>query len=683
MPFIVEYINSYIDVYFGIKLPFHAIIIAIFIIIFLLSFFIFYFIPASFLWFRLGVLQKNLKAFKRDNLSDYPANLFKKRGKLFGDLWKKYEQTLHKQRKFNPQTGVEELIAIRSTTPAEMFFSPSVLVDSQLHIEFFKHLPGILTGLGIIGTFLGLIHGLQAFRIDENTEVVRQSLDQLLHGVYEAFLVSMAAIALAMLITFIEKFLFSNLYGKVEELCFLIDSFYEYGAGEEYLERLVKSSEDSASQAKIIKDALVDELKQILREITDQQIQSTLNSQQQLSQQFRDSIEIGISQPLQEIAKGLNRERIDTGRDLSGALKDVFAVFTQNLQNLFGGQTKDIYDMQQKAVEVLQATVTQFQQMTTNIDTTGRNTTNAMSEMLAQAMEAMESRQQIMNEQMMEFLKQIRTVTQSSQEETGEKLQTLLGDLGQKMTNILTEIEKKSRAASDNHQQVIEKLTTSVNDTVGKVSVETTGILNQLIALVESHQQAAAQAVDSIQMAITQMSEVTTSALTGMNQGAKNLILATDDFSKAGQSVAGVLHEATGIATKLWLSADAVSTATSAIQAIVSDYSTIRQQLNEMIQALKGTVESARKEASLTTDVLTRINQATDKLAIAQNQADRYLSQVSEVLEQTHQEFSSNMRNTLNEANTQFFQHLTAAISLLKGCIEELGTVVRDISVRK
>ena len=322
-------------------------------------------------------------------------------------------------------------------------------------------------------------------------------------------------------------------------------------------------------------------------------------------------------------------------------------------------------------------------QMTTNIDTTGRNTTNAMSEMLAQAMEAMESRQQIMNEQMMEFLKQIRTVTQSSQEETGEKLQTLLGDLGQKMTNILTEIEKKSRAASDNHQQAIEKLTTSVNDTVGKVSVETTGILNQLIALVESHQQAAAQAVDSIQMAITQMSEVTTSALTGMNQGAKNLILATDDFSKAGQSVAGVLHEATGIATKLWLSADAVSTATSAIQAIVSDYSTIRQQLNEMIQALKGTVESARKEASLTTDVLTRINQATDKLAIAQNQADRYLSQVSEVLEQTHQEFSSNMRNTLNEANTQFFQHLTAAISLLKGCIEELGTVVRDISVRK
>ena len=300
------------------------------------------------MWLRLRGLKKNLKAFKQENFLEYPTKWFNKRGKLFNHLWTEYEQTLHEQRKFNPQTGVEELIAIRSTTPAEMFFSPSVLVDSQLSIEFFKHLPGILTGLGIIGTFLGLIHGLQAFRIDENTEIVRQSLDQPLHGVYEAFIVSMAAIALAMIVTVIEKFLFSALYGKVEELCFLIDSLYKSGAGEEYLERLVKSSEDSASQAKIIKDALVDELKQILREITDQQIQSTLNSQRQLSEQFRDSIEIGISQPLQEIAEGLNRERIDTGRDLSGALNDVFAVFTQNLQNLFGGQTKDIYDMQQK-----------------------------------------------------------------------------------------------------------------------------------------------------------------------------------------------------------------------------------------------------------------------------------------------------------------------------------------------
>lgn len=868
MPAFFEYINSIWMSILAFILNFLQPLLPLFIIVLILLFTVFYLIPALLIWFRLGRLKKSLETFKKDNLLEYP-NKFFERNKLLKHLWEEYQQTLHKQHIFNLQTGVEELIAIRSTTPAEQFFSPSVIIDGQLHTDFFKHLPGILTGLGIIGTFLGLIHGLQAFRIDENTEIVRQSLDQLLHGVHEAFLVSMAAIAFAMAVTIIEKWLLSNLYRKVEELCFLLDSFYESGAGEEYLERLVKSSEASASQANIIKDALVGELKEILREVTQQQIQSTLNSQQQLGEQFRESIQAGISQPLQKIAAGFDDQRESNGRDLSSALNDVFVGFTQRLQDLFGGQTAGIYELQQQTVEALQATVKQFQQMATNIDATGRSTTNAMTETLAQAMKAMEFRQQAMNEQMADFLGQIRTMSQASQNETGQKLQALLGNLGQQMTKMVAELQTQARAANDDHQsrqqqladatitaitalssgvqtslqtmqgqltgmlnhldqqthstaaqnteqqrqlaeqnqravqaltssvdqtvskvseqtadmlaklagtvesqqatiadvvtkmvaelqaqnrsanddhqgrqqqlaeatiaaitalsggvqsslqtmqgqltgmvekleqqtqnsaahhqeqqcqlvahnqQAVQVLTVSVNETVDKISAETTGMLATLTGLFESHQRAAAEAVRSIQAAITQMSEVTTSALSGMNQGAENLIIATDDFSKAGQSVAGILHEATGVATKLSLSADAVSISTRAMETIVGDYSTVRQQLNEMIQALKGTVESARKEASLTADVLTRIDHATQKLATAQNQADRYLAQVSEVLEETHQQFASSMRSTLNEANQQFFQHLTDATALLRGSIEELDAALGNVSTRK
>jgi hypothetical protein len=987
-----EYTNSIWMSILAFILNFLQPLLPLFIIVLILLFTVFYLIPALLIWFRLWRLKKNLETFKKDNLLEYPDRFFE-RNKLLKHLWEEYQQTLHKQHIFNLQTGFEELIAIRSTIPAEQFFGPSVIIDGQLHTDFFKHLPGILTGLGIIGTFLGLIHGLQAFRIDENTEIVRQSLDQLLHGVHEAFLVSMAAIAFAMAVTIIEKWLLSNLYRKVEELCFLLDSFYESGAGEEYLERLVKSSEASASQANIIKDALVGELKEILREVTQQQIQSTLNSQQQLGEQFRESIQAGISQPLQKIAAGFDDQRESNGRDLSSALNDVFVGFTQRLQDLFGGQTAGIYELQQQTVEALQATVKQFQQMATNIDATGRNTTNAMTETLAQAMKAMEFRQQAMNEQMADFLVQVRTTSQASQNETGQKLQTLLGNLGQQMTKMVAELQTQARAANDDHQgrqqqladatiaaikalssgvqtslqtmqgqltgmldhldqqthntaaqnteqqrqlaeqnqravqaltssvdqtvskvseqtadmlaklagtvesqqatiadvvtrmvaelqtqaraanddhqgrqqqladatiaaikalssgvqtslqtmqgqltgmlthlekqtqstavhnteqqrqlaeqnqravqaltssvdqtvnkvseqtadmlaklagtvesqqatiadvvtrmvaelqtqaraanddhqgrqqqladatiaaitalsggvqsslqtmqgqltgmldhleqqthstaahqqeqqrqltvhnqQAVSALTASVNETVDKVSTETAAMLAKLTGLVESHQLAAAEAVRSIQAAINQMSEVTTSALSGMNQGAENLIIATDDFSKAGQSVAGVLHEATGVATKLSLSADAVSISTRAMETIVGDYSTVRQQLNDMVQALKGTVESARKEASLTADVLTRIDHATQKLATAQNQADRYLAQVSEVLEETHQQFASSMRSTLNEANQQFFQHLTDATALLRGSIEELDAALGNVSTRK
>jgi hypothetical protein len=809
-------------------------------------------------------LRKNLKAFKQSNRLDYPAKLFN-RGKTLSHLWAEYKQTLHEQHFLNPQTGVEELETIRSTMPAEAFFSPSVLVDSQLHAEFFKHLPGILTGMGIIGTFLGLIQGLRAFQISENTQVVRQSLEFLLHGVYEAFLVSLTAIGLAMLITVIEKLLFSYLYRRVEELCFLIDSLYEAGAGEEYLARLVKASEASASQANIIKDALVGELKEILREVTHQQIQSTLNSQQQLGEQFKESIRTGISQPLQKIADGFNQQRESTGRDLSSALDDVFAAFTQILQDLFGGQTAGIYELQQKTIEALQSTVEQFQQMASKINMTGQQTTGAMAEAMAEAMKAMESRQQAMNERMADFLGQIRNMAQEGQAETGRKLQTLLSDLGQQMTRMVAELQAQSRAANADHQgrqqqmadatiaaitslssgvqtslqtmqgqltgmlakleqqsqsaaaqnteqqrqlaaqnqqavqaltssidqtvnkvseqtaemlaklagtvesqqatiadvvsrmvaelqaqsraanddhkgrqqqmadatiaaitslsngvqtslqtmqgqltgmlakleqqsqstaahheeqqrratehnqRVVENLTASVDQTVTKVSTQAADLLAQLVVLVENHQQAAAEAVRSIHAAVASMSQVTTAALADLNQGAGTVLTAAHEFGRAGQSVAGVFEEATGVAKELSASAETVSTATRAMGAIVDDHRMVRQQLSEMIEALKSTVESARKEATLTADILTRIDSASQKLAAAQNQADRYLAQVTEVLEQTHQEFASNMRNTLNEANQQFHQHLTAATSLLRESIGELDAALSGI----
>jgi hypothetical protein len=168
----IESINAYL----GIQLPTHAIIIAVLIIILSLLFIGKYLFPAFLLWFRLWRLRKSLKAFKQSNRLKYPTDLFN-HGKLLGHLWAEYKETLHEQRILNPQTGDEDLVAIRSTTPADALFSPSVLVDSQLHAEFFKHLPGILTGMGIIGTFLGLIQGLRAFHISQNTEVVHQSLN--------------------------------------------------------------------------------------------------------------------------------------------------------------------------------------------------------------------------------------------------------------------------------------------------------------------------------------------------------------------------------------------------------------------------------------------------------------------------------------------------------------------------
>lgn len=236
-----------------------------------------------FLWallyrFRLGGVLRKLRTINARTGREAIQKIFPT--KHLRHLWKEYDETLHSQ--YEEQDGQRQVSAIRSTIPAEMYFNDQYVVDSYLGTEFFKHLPGIFTGLGIVGTFGGIIEGLAQFQVTENAETVRQSLESLMHSVGHAFLLSGSAIALAMVYTVFEKLILASLYRKTEAISHVIDSHFESGAGEEYLSRLVDASEASASQAKILKDSLVNDLRQVLQELTQSQIEAgrTLHDQQ-------------------------------------------------------------------------------------------------------------------------------------------------------------------------------------------------------------------------------------------------------------------------------------------------------------------------------------------------------------------------------------------------------------------
>lgn len=238
-----------------------------------LSFFVFYLFPAALWWRRMGRVIRALKKIQMEGKITDLSTLETDFQPHLAHLWREYGHTLHPEQATDA-TGQKRVVRYRATAPAEAFFSQQALVDSPLHAEFFKHLPGIFTGTGIIGTFLGLIQGLSGFTISEDTKIVQGSLAALMKGVSEAFTVSFLAIFLAMVCTFFEKVIYMVLVKQVEELCSLIDSLFDAGAGEEYLARLVKASEESKTHLAHLKDSLVGDLKQILSDVSRQQIEA-------------------------------------------------------------------------------------------------------------------------------------------------------------------------------------------------------------------------------------------------------------------------------------------------------------------------------------------------------------------------------------------------------------------------
>jgi len=153
----------------------------------------------------------------------------------------------------------------------------------------------------------------------------------------------------------------------------------------------------------------------------------------------------------------------------------VLAGFSQRLEELFGGQITGINQLQQQTIQALQAAVAKLDQMASNVEAAGAKTSEAMAQRLAEATDAMESRQHLMNERMTEFVEQIRALVRQSQSETNQKLQTTLGDLGEAVRSQIAALKEQGDHASAMH-----------SEREGRIAAQTEEMLRQLGGQVRS-----------------------------------------------------------------------------------------------------------------------------------------------------------------------------------------------------
>ncbi len=661
-----------------------------------------------------------------------------------GHCWTEFSQTLHKQTAPD-EWGQERVVCWRSTVPAEVFFNVETLIAVELKTEYFKHQPGILTGVGIIGTFIGLLRGLSNFSVSSNPELVRRSLDTLISGVTEAFYVSAVAIFLAMLTTFLEKLIVTGRIKQVEELCQLLDSLFEGGAGEEYLSRLVKAGESSATQTAQLKDALVSDLKEMLSEMIRQQTEAIANSftnnskaqiatTEQSGDRIAKAISDSLSEPLQSIAAAVNTTTDNNGEVVTRALNEALVTFSQQMKDMFGGQMGEIGQLLQQTTVAMQATVARFDQLSNNLGDAGKNAADAMTGRLEVALESMEARQMALNNTMTEFVGQLRDMVNSSQSETNKQIQQTIAALGEQLATMTEQLQKQTKDAADSHQLQQKKqqqhasaqaqeLTTQMQSTLGAVNEKTESTISNLNKTVTdfvnlmarqaqqandsqqlTQQQLAEQAtrifehlslqvqaltiqangaLESMQSAVASMRDVTKDNTQRMENSAATLSLAASDFAKAGNSVVNVTEQTGIVASKMAVTAITLDASANTLQTALSDYKDAGQIMGDMIEALKATVEAAKKEATVSQSLVDQIKQSADQLLQAQSSVDDIFKAVCDELANAHQVFANNVVTGLQTSNTAYQQELHTAVSYLKTAIEELGDVAEKIPERR
>ena len=582
-------------------------------------------------------------------------------------LWSEFEKTLHIKR--GDQAGQQKIIKIRSTLSADVFFNSDTLADNYLHAEFFKHLPGIFTGIGIIGTFWGLIAGLNQFQVSENAATVRISLESLMHSVGEAFIISGGAIFIAMLVTLIEKVVLTTLYAKADTLANQIDEVFESSEGEQYLSRLTLASESSLTQAKNLNDVLINDLKEAFVSVAEKQLHANREMNRSLGQEIADSIKTSLAEPLDKIAGSVTKATGEQGSSAVRLLEDLMSSFTQKLEDLFGGQMRGISELNDQTAQGMKEAAESLKILVGQIEESGKKTTDNMSAQLVESIKAIERHHANSSDNTFGFVEKLSQLVESSQTDTQNKVQETIATIGLQTTSILDELrnsqEKAIQQNAARENSVTERTSAAVNQMTGSVE----NAVDQISA-------ASKQMADSV----SALSSSTASAIGQLNEGASTINTAAAQFVSAGDRVSAVMDRAATTSSKLTELTGALTSSSSALSESLRDSKGQREATGQLLEQVRQALELAKKDMDSTSDLVRRIEQATSKLGEAQVDISDYLDGVSAVLERSSASFRGALTQSLGTANQEFHNEMNKAVSLLAGTIQEFEGSISSLN---
>ena len=218
-----------------------AVIVAILIVIF------FFFLGSSLIkFFRSGYQIKFYSKLLRDvsieSLASKQSQINKeaKKNKYFRALWEEFDESLVKHK----VNGVDRL---SNTLDAAHFFNTHSLAKGLTENRLLAAIPGLLTAIGVIGTFAGLQMGLAGINLtSDDIAPLKDGIGNMIKGASIAFLTSLWGIFLSVVFNIFEKFIERNLRRKISNLQNRIDFLYPRLTAEQSLVEIADTSKIAA-----------------------------------------------------------------------------------------------------------------------------------------------------------------------------------------------------------------------------------------------------------------------------------------------------------------------------------------------------------------------------------------------------------------------------------------------------
>lgn len=341
-------------------------------------------------------LSKGLKILgeaSSDSLVTQRKEIDDKMGSIdtLGLLWHEFDETLVEcpfgERVYN-------------TFDADHFFNTSTLGAGVTESRFIAAVPGMLTAIGVFGTFLGLMLGLRSLDMTD-ADTMQDSIGMLIDGAAIAFTTSVWGIFFSLAFNIFEKVIEGSLIKRIRKFQLKTDRLFDRNLGERTLLNIQEKSSESEKLLRV------------------------------LGEQIGDKVQEGISSAIEPQLKKLADTMEDLAeRQASGAeevMKALVGEFTDKMGEAGQAQSKAMEEAAQsltQAMEELDATIGRF-----------LNKVEVHIETLIEANEESQEKLETFSDKSSEFVSQSENTIQKYEEatkafeETVEGLRSAVGDL--------------------------------------------------------------------------------------------------------------------------------------------------------------------------------------------------------------------------------------------------------------
>ncbi|NOT57065.1 MAG: hypothetical protein HOP18_20890 [Deltaproteobacteria bacterium] len=364
--------------------------------------------------------------------------------------------------------GEEQFWASES---AEVAFGDATVIAPRFNRNFHVAFPGILTGTGLLFTFLAILVALLEVRLVDNRV---QGLELLIQGLSGKFVSSIAALLAATLFLLVEKPLFYHLTRSRQRLVAAIDDLVPRLSPAQILADLHQDISEQSTAFRAFNDALSLKLRQSFSESMGPTLERMLNTIDDLNQLLRAS----EAQKQDSITGSLETLLRNLERSITNALEGMGTKFTETLSGTTMHQFDRVADSLGGTARLLENMNGQFQV-----------TQSALNDLVQFAKDSTVEQMALGRTQVEELTAVLRGLMTQMNETAGSSVTRMAATLTTVVHDLSTKVSELGSQVSNTMLESASKTTGAAHAVVEQASAWSTRNAEQLSQLLDRHQE--------------------------------------------------------------------------------------------------------------------------------------------------------------------------------------------------